>query len=96
MRVAGKPLPISVMQATRGRRRDMVLYWARFGDTHPQTLWEQRIQIAKHALVREKHDGFLVRLSVTERDGRAELDGLKAFVNDLRNEIPRQLSEQLF
>lgn len=96
MRFSDKSIPISVMQASRGRRHDKVLYWARFGDAYPQSLWEQRFQIAKQALAGEKHDGFLLRLSVTERGERANLNTLTDFATAFMNAIPRQLREQLF
>lgn len=96
MDLSGKSIPISTMQALRGARRDLVLFWTRFGDAYPQSLWGQRFEIAKQAFFRERHDGFLVRLSVIKRDEEVDVNDLKAFAGELHNGIPRQLREQLY
>jgi len=57
-------LPASYLEASRGSRQDAVFYWTRIGNRYPQDLWQQRQEIATSAIVLERPDGVLVRLSI--------------------------------
>lgn len=60
----GKKVPVSWLEARRGRRVDRLLYWARVGKTFTGDIWEQRATMVKNALAGKLTDGVLIRLSV--------------------------------
>lgn len=60
----GRNVPVSWLEARRGRRVDRLFSWARIGETFTSDIWEQRATLVKHAFERKLTDGVLVRLSV--------------------------------
>lgn len=60
----GKKVPVSWLEARRGRRVDRLLYWARVGQTFTGDIWEQRATMVRNALKGKLTDGVLIRLSV--------------------------------
>lgn len=66
-------VPASTLVATRGSRRERLLYWTRVGTRFPTTLWQERSAIVAAALRHRTADGALVRLSAPAEAGDAPL-----------------------
>ncbi len=62
--IAGQPVPGNAMLAARGNRMEAVLYWARIGDSFAQSLWEQRLAVARGVGHWQVDEGVLLRLSM--------------------------------
>lgn len=63
--LAGRAVPAQMLVARRQERTDDILYWARIGESFPESLWDQRLAIARSALAAGPQDGLLARYSVS-------------------------------
>ncbi|WP_137680681.1 exosortase C-terminal domain/associated protein EpsI [Aurantiacibacter suaedae] len=77
--IAAHPLPGNIMLAERGSRREAVLYWARISDVFAQSLWGQRLAVARGIGHWRVDEGVLLRLSMPAEDLASSVPTLAAF-----------------
>ncbi|OYX64208.1 MAG: EpsI family protein [Sphingomonadales bacterium 32-64-17] len=77
--IAERPVPGNIMLAERGSRSEAVLYWTRIGDVFAQSLWEQRLAVARGVGHWRVDEGVLLRLSMPADDFESSVPTLTAF-----------------
>jgi EpsI family protein len=70
--VAGHTLPGARMVASQGPRIEPVTYWFTMGDYAAMSYLDRELVQQRYAMVGQIPDGYLIRLSNLQLDGRAE------------------------
>ncbi|KQU62032.1 hypothetical protein ASG67_02515 [Sphingomonas sp. Leaf339] len=76
-------IPVRLLTADRGARREYVVYWTRVGDSMPVRWFDQRLMMAKANLQGSIPDGLLARASIIGTDRDAAFATLTRFVQTM-------------
>lgn len=76
-------IPVRLLTADRGARREYILYWTRVGDSMPVRWFDQRLMMAKANLQGFIPDGLLARVSIIGTDRDAAFATLTRFVQTM-------------
>ena len=87
LRAAGAEIPVKYLVATKGPRREPIIYWIKVGDRVVNTGFGQKLAQLHYGIGGRIPDGMLVRVSSIERSDTDAFETQKLFIHDLLSAI---------
>lgn len=87
-KILGVDIPATRLIATKGSRREPLIYWFTMGNSVVQGHFERLLVQLKYAVSGEIPEGYLIRVSSISDDASAAYSNQLDFLNELFKEIP--------